>query len=120
MVKSYVKIYGPPIVEALHALEKVAIEIPEVSYYTSTMAFSNIPFDPQATSLYLEGMVSRGNIVKEARKGRLISKSGVTLGDNDFFFEWNVDPTWEQVEDLLTRIDKALKPLGCKYTITTK
>ncbi len=120
MVKSYIKIYGPPIVEALHALEKVAIEIPEVSYYTSTMVFSNIPFDPQATSLYLEGMVSRGNIVKEARKGKLISKSGVTLGDNDFFFEWNVKPNSEQIDDLIKRVDEALKPLGCNYTITTK
>jgi len=122
MTKSYVKIYGPPVAKALHALEKIAVDMPEVSIYSSIMSTSPlIPFDVTETEKYFEhSMPGYISDIPVERKTKLISKSGVTIGEYDFFFEWATDPNWEQVEDLIDKIDKALKPLGCNYTITTK
>ncbi|MCJ7631774.1 hypothetical protein MUP77_05170 [Candidatus Bathyarchaeota archaeon] len=49
-----------------------------------------------------------------------VSKSGHELGEYDFFFEWAERPSWEQMRDLISRIDKALAPLGCRYTLVNK
>jgi len=121
MTKSYVKIYGPPVAKALHALEKVAVETPEVSFYTSTMAFTpEISFLDRAFEEYLMYHGITEAEVPKKRREKLISKSGATLGEYDFFFEWVIEPDYKRVENLLNRIDKALKPLGCMYTISTK
>ena len=46
--------------------------------------------------------------------------TGETLmGDFDFVFHWAKDPDEKQLRELITTIDKALKGLGCRYTITT-
>jgi len=120
MTKSYVKIYGPPVAKALHALEKVAVETPEVSFYTSTMAFTpEIPLVEVRAEEYLR-IYSIAEAVPKKRREKLISKSGATLGEYDFFFEWLIEPDLERVENLINKIDEALKPLGCRYTITTR
>jgi hypothetical protein len=49
-----------------------------------------------------------------------VSKSGQRLGDYDFFFEWFREPTVDELNSLIQRIDDVLKPLGVKYTITSK
>jgi hypothetical protein len=54
------------------------------------------------------------------RCSNIISKSGETLGEYDFYFEWFTNPSMEQINDIVEKIDEALAPLGCKYTITTK
>jgi hypothetical protein len=59
-------------------------------------------------------------VISVERCGSIISESGEKLGEYDFFFEWFTEPTMVQVYDLLEKIDEALAPLGCKYTITTK
>jgi len=121
MTKSYVKIYGPPVAKAIRALEKIAVDMPEVSIYSSILAISPaIPFDPTQTQVYFDRSASVGPEISVGRKAKLISKHGATIGEYDFFFEWETKPNWEQVEDLINKIDKALKPLGCNYTITTK
>jgi hypothetical protein len=56
----------------------------------------------------------------KARPKTSVSKSGYTLGDYDFFFEWAKEPDGEQLRNLIRKIEKVLTPLGCKYTITTK
>ncbi len=56
----------------------------------------------------------------ETRCDTIISNSGESLGDYDFFFEWFTEPDTAQVEDLTKRIDEVLMPLGVKYTLTTK
>jgi len=117
-LKTYVKIYGPPILEALKALERVAIEIskelPEVCFY-DILGASAIPLEEE--TMHILGLSS-----EEARvyREKLISKSGWTLGDYDFYFEWTRPPTFEQLKKLIAKIDEALKPLGCRYTVTTK
>ncbi|MCS7097064.1 MAG: hypothetical protein NZ926_01075 [Candidatus Methanomethylicia archaeon] len=120
-MKTYVKIYGPPIIEALKALEKVAIEVskelPEILFYNSLGAAA-LPRDDAASMLSQVLGVPRDEAI--FRYEKMISKSGWTLGDYDFFFEWTVPPTFEQLKLLISKIDEALKPLGCKYTVTTK
>ena len=65
-------------------------------------------------------MERTGTVVPIQRCHNLISKHGQKLGEYDFFFEWHEDPDTSQLMELIGRIDKALKPLGCLYTITTK
>ena len=50
----------------------------------------------------------------------IISKSGESLGEYDFFFEWFTKPTMSQVLGLITKIDEAMEKVGCRYSITTK
>ncbi len=42
-MKSYIKIYGPPILEAIKALEKLAIDTPEVCIM-DPIIHSQMPF----------------------------------------------------------------------------
>lgn len=125
---SYVKIYGPPLMKALKALEKVAVDMPEVCIMdTNIQAMMNMPgFHSYGTgSLGFDsppGLMEYFGIdeMPEERCDTIISKSGHKLGEYDFFFEWFTKPSMDQVEDLIGRIDEALMPLGVKYTLTTK
>ena len=125
-MKSYVKIYGPPFVKAIRALEKIAAESSEVlikSFYNTLCPIPGTRYAvtrdyETALAGYLDTCIPE--TVSVERKAKLISGSGHTLGDHDFFFEWAKDPSWKEVEDLLSKIDEALGPLGCKYTINTK
>ncbi|RLE52688.1 MAG: hypothetical protein DRJ26_04385, partial [Candidatus Methanomethylicota archaeon] len=113
-VKTYIKIYGPPILEALKALEKVAVEIskelPEVAFY-DFLGGTAVPLTDYAAEV-LNVPLSEAQVHVQ----KLISKSGWTLGEYDFFFEWTRPPTFEELQKLIARIDEALKPLGCHYT----
>jgi hypothetical protein len=127
---SYVKIYGPPLLTALKALEKIAIDMPEVCIMDTTIqsavgapeipgasfGAADISFDTP------DGVIAFFGIddISEERCNTLISKSGESLGEYDFYFEWFTKPTVAQVEDLIEKIDEALAPLGVKYTLTTK
>ena len=118
---SFVKIYGPPVLKAIKALEKIAVDMPEVSIMDTII--SGVPdyvsnfSDPGFTSQYFESLPTT---IEYERCGNIISKSGERLGEYDFFFEWFTEPSMEQLNGLIEKIDEALEPLGCKYTITTK
>jgi hypothetical protein len=58
--------------------------------------------------------------ISEERCDTIISKSGETLGEYDFFYEWLQKPTVAMVEDLISKIDEALAEVGVRYTLTTK
>jgi hypothetical protein len=85
--QSKIKIHGPPIVEALEELEKIAEEIPAIS----------------------EGAIARG----------MMTSGKVVMGDFDFVFYWSKKPEWNQLRELIMRIDGTLKDMGCRYKITT-
>lgn len=87
-MKSYIKLYGPPIYNALEKLKKVVNDFPNIS---------------------------RGKITHE-----LVPEGIVMIGDYDFIIEWNGNPTPEDIRLLIRSIDDVLKPLDCRYTITTK
>jgi hypothetical protein len=116
-MKSYVRIYGPPLLKAIRALEKVAVGMPQVCIM-DTMIESNMPSmaKPEGVENYFSAV---GGVPKE-RCDKIISKSGDRLGDMDFYFEWFRKPGDVEVNQLIERIDEALAPLGVKYTITTK
>lgn len=117
-MKTYIKIYGPPVLEALKALERVAVEVskefPEICFY-DILGAQALPLEETISDVL-------GVPIDDARlyREKLISKSGWTLGDYDFYFEWARAPKFEELKKLIEKIDEALKPLGCRYTVTTK
>ena len=114
---SYVKIYGPPILKAIKALEKIAVDEPRVCIMDSIieMDMSNMLRDADYAGNYFSSYP-----IEQERCDKIISKSGEKLGEYDFFFEWFKKPTAEELNGLLEKMDAELAPLGCKYTITTK
>jgi hypothetical protein len=116
-MKSYVKIYGPPILKAIRALEKIALNTPEVCIMDTIIAQDVPQFDVMDNTMTYFSTL--GNVTVE-RCDNIVSKSGESLGEYDFFFEWFTDPNMDQLNDLIEKIDNALAPLGCKYTLTTK
>jgi hypothetical protein len=129
-MRSYIKIYGPPILEAIRELEKVAIDMPEVCVMDQVILKNLSPriardiggdtvgtVDVAVSEFFMQ---RTGVVVPVKRCHSIISKHGLKLGEYDFFFEWHKDPDISQLNTLIEKIDRALKPLGCLYTITTK
>jgi hypothetical protein len=115
-LKSYIKIYGPPHLKAVKALEKLAVDLPE----TCIMDQAILNEIPRSLAGDVGGWFSsRGVVVPVERCESIISESGESLGEYDFFFEWYGQPKREQIVDLMNRIDKAFSEIGCWYTITT-
>jgi hypothetical protein len=131
-MKSYIKLYGPPILEAIKALRSVAVDFPEVCVMDSALeaelglgsvsgpgGVSGAGGQPALDSVQMV-MNYFGGDISEERCGTIISKSGEKVGKYDFYFEWFKKPSVGQVEQLIELIDEALEPIGVKYTITTK
>jgi hypothetical protein len=126
---SYIKLYGPPVYDAIKALEKIAIDMPEVCIM-DTMIASSIPALSSGTDDRMGGVtLTPGGVynyffeldeISRERCDKIVSKSGEELGENDFFFEWFTRPNMEQMNNLIQKIDKALAPTGVRYSITTK
>jgi len=129
-MRSYIKIYGPPILEAIRELEKVAVDMPEVCIMDYVIQKDLSPrmardlggekvetLDATIPGFFMQ---RTGVVVPVKRCHSIISKHGQKLGEYDFFFEWHKEPETAQFNDLIKKIDDALKPLGCLYTITTK
>ncbi len=116
-MKSYIKIYGPPTMKAIRELEKVAVDMPEVCIMDTIIAVEQPRLADEGAVMDFFSPVTENS---RERCSNIISKSGETLGEYDFYFEWFTDPTMDQLNDLIEKIDESLAPLGCKYTITTK
>jgi hypothetical protein len=125
---SYIKLYGPPVYDGIKALEKIAIDMPEVCIMDTVLAVS-IPSaigtdDRMGGTALIPGGVYNYFLeldeISHERCDKIISKSGEKLGEHDFFFEWFTKPNMEQMNNLIQRIDKALAPTGVRYSITTK
>ena len=129
-MKSYVKIYGPPLGKAIKALRKVAIETPEVCIMdmgiAATLDVPSIGGSTMSDGASLDSLdgiqtfFGGASSISEERCDTIISKSGESLGEYDFFYEWFQKPSVSEVEDLISKIDKALKPVKVRYTLTTK
>ena len=117
---SYVKLYGPPIYDAIKELEKIAVGMPEVCIMSTTYVAGMVPNIADTETAYRYFMDTGVSEITEKRCSTIISKSSERLGEYDFFFEWFRKPTMEELNGLIKRIDEALKPLGTRYTITTK
>jgi hypothetical protein len=123
-MRSFIKIYGPPIYGAIKALERIAIDMPEVCIMDKILEFKGEKplTEDEAMAYFYAGQAKPAKVeeVLKERCHRMISKSGVKLGEYDFYFEWFETPDPEQLNKLIQKIDDALTPLGCRYTITTK
>jgi len=116
-MKSYVKIFGPPLLDAIRALDRIAVDMKEVCIMNPLIQIA--PYDSftsDETRLYFDAVGG----VDSARCDKIISKSGESLGEYDYYFEWFQRPRMKDLEVLIEKLDEALKPLGCQYTITTK
>ena len=122
---SYIKLYGPPIYEAIKELDKIAITMPEVCIMSNVMMASlpNYAERQESTPLIWGGAYEYfseiGDVTVE-RCNKIISKSGEKLGEYDYFFEWFKKPTMDELNGLVKKIDDALKPVGTRYSIVTK
>jgi hypothetical protein len=128
-MRSYIKIYGPPILDAIKVLQEIAIPIEEVCIMDTTweMGGADIASDiggpvgmGLAGSAVEQYFIQNFGPIARARCENIISKSGQSVGEYDFYYEWFTEPGQSQIMDLIQKIDEALKPLGCRYTITTK
>ena len=118
---SYIKLYGPPLYEAIKLLEKVATETPEVCIMDTIIQgvpdLSTSSTENLTLISYFQGVNSE---IKVERCNNIISKSGHSLGDYDFFFEWFTKPSMDQFNELIKKIDEVLMKNGCRYSISTK
>jgi len=122
LARSYIKIYGPPILKAIRALEKVAVDYSKtmmIRHYNMLTPIPPLEPLPMGSSAYDQVLLPEIEMPVE-EKIKLISKASDTLGDYDFFFEWGKEPTKQEVMDLIAKIDEALADCGCRYSIVTK
>ena len=122
MVKSYVRIYGPPLLKAIKVLEGVAVDMSnktEVKFSHKCVPYpTRLQSDRNDWNAYLKNMQRTYKDCYEPEK--IISDASMTLGDYDFVFEWTSKPSITQVEDLIAAVDTALADVGVLYTLTTE
>ena len=115
-MKTFLKLEGS-VKDGVKALEKLALETPEVCIMDTYIQSEAPMFDTQTGLMnYFEAVGE----TMEKRCSNIISKSKVDLKGYDFVFEWFVEPSKDQLNMVLKKIDDTLKPLGVKYTFTTK
>ena len=122
MATSYVKIYGPPMLKAIKALEAVAVDLSKVTEVKFNHKCLPYPTRNQSNTRDFEQYIKNMQkiYVDCYEPIKLISDSHQMLGEYDFLFEWAEKPTMAKIEDLVEKIDEALKDLGCHYTLMTK
>ncbi len=123
MGKTYVRIYGPPLMKALQALEGVAVEMSkerEVKFSHKCIPYpTRLQSDNRDWNNYLNNL--KNSYVDCYEPAKIISDSKQLLGDYDFMFEWvDKKPTMKQLEALIERIDVALTGIGVHYTLNTE
>jgi hypothetical protein len=115
-LKALIRIYGPPYLKAIAALEKIATESPKICMMNSILLHAD-PYMQMVDWLY-NYFKGRGKVSYE-RCGSILAKAEDIEG-YDFVFVWMLEPSKGYVDELIERIDKALKPLGAMYNITFK
>ncbi len=115
-MKALIRLYGPPYIEAVAALEKIAVENPRICLMNQVLLHAD-PYT-QAVDWVYNYFKGRGKVSYE-RCGSILAKAE-DLEGHDFVFVWMLEPTKGYVDELIKRIDGALKPLGVMYTITFK
>lgn len=122
MAKSYVRIYGPPLLKAIRVLEGVAVEMSnktEIKFSHKCVPYpTRMQSDRNDWNAYLKNMQKTYKDCYEPEK--ILSDASMTLGDYDFVFEWTSKPSIVQVEDLIAKVDAALSNVGVLYTLTTE
>ena len=122
MVKSYIRIYGPPLLKAIKVLEGVAVDMSnktEVKFSHKCVPYpTRLQSDKNDWNAYLKNMQKTYTDCYEPEK--ILSDASMTLGDYDFVFEWTSKPSIAKIEDLIAVVDTALAEVGVLYTMTTE
>ena len=85
---TFVKIIGPPFQEAILALERIAVDLPQ----TCIMDRAILEDASKSLARDIGGWFdTRGVVVPIERCEDLISKSGESLGDFDFYFDYVIE-----------------------------
>ena len=122
MTKTYVRIYGPPLMKAIKVLEGVAVEMSKA--WEVKFSHKCVPYPTRMQSnrrdwdSYLKNLSKTYTDCYEPEK--IISDASMTLGEHDFVFEWTSKPSMKKLQDLIEKIDEALAGLGVHYTLTTE
>lgn len=115
-LKALIRIFGPSYLEAISNLERIAVENPHICIMNSFLLHADI--FTEAIDWVYSYFKERGNVSYE-RCGEILAK-GEDLEGYDFVFVWMIEPNQEYINDLINRIDEALKPTGAMYTMTLK
>ena len=122
MAKTYVRIYGPPLLKAIKALEGVAVDMSkatEVKFSHKCVPYpTRLQSDRRDWNNYLKNLQNTYTDCYEPQK--IISDASMTLGEYDFMFEWTEKPTMKKIQGLIEHIDGALGDLGVHYSLTTE
>jgi len=122
MAKTYVRIYGPPLLKAIKALEGVAVDMSkatEVKFSHKCVPYpTRLQSDKRDWNNYLKNLKNTYTDCYEPQK--IISDASITLGEYDFMFEWTEKPTMKKIQGLIEKIDGALGDLGVYYSLTTE
>jgi len=122
MAKTYVRIFGPPLLKAIKALEGVAVDMSkaiEIKFSHKCVPYpTRLQSDKRDWNNYLKNLKNTYTDCYEPQK--IISDASITLGEYDFMFEWTEKPTMKKIQGLIERIDGALGDLGVYYSLTTE
>ncbi|MCK4437820.1 hypothetical protein KAV47_01995 [Candidatus Bathyarchaeota archaeon] len=122
MTKTYVRIFGPPLLKAIKALEGVAVDMSkaiEVKFSHKCVPYpTRLQSDKRDWNTYLKNLQNTYKDCYEPQK--IISDASMTLGDYDFVFEWTEKPSMKKILGLIENIDGALGDLGVHYSLTTE
>ena len=120
-MRTYVKIEGKDVEPIVQKLAKLAVDLPEICVWDINIQ-DWPPYSGYSPDLVENVGAYFGMGPNDAEKhcDRIISKSGVDLGDASIYFEWLTPPSGEQLRKLRNMIDGILKPFGNKYTVTNK
>jgi hypothetical protein len=115
-LKALIRLYGPPYLKAIEALERIAVKSPQICLMNPLLLHAD-PYT-QAVDWVYNYFKGRGKVSLE-RCGNILAEEK-DLEGYDFVFVWMVEPTIGYVNELIGQIDEALEPLGAMYTITVK
>lgn len=122
MAKTYVRIFGPPLLKAIKALEGVAVDMSkaiEVKFSHKCVPYpTRLQSDKRDWDTYLKNLQNTYTDCYEPQK--IISDASMTLGEYDFVFEWTEKPSMKKILGLIENIDGALGDLGVYYSLTTE
>ncbi|MCK4702126.1 hypothetical protein KAT55_02090 [Candidatus Bathyarchaeota archaeon] len=122
MTKTYVRIFGPPLLKAIKALEGVAVDMSkaiEVKFSHKCVPYpTRLQSDKRDWNTYLKNLQNTYKDCYEPQK--IISDASMTLGEYDFMFEWTEKPSMKKILGLIENIDGALGDLGVYYSLTTE
>jgi len=122
MAKTYVRIFGPPLLKAIKALEGVAVDMSkaiEIKFSHKCVPYpTRLQSDKRDWNNYLKNLKNTYTDCYEPQK--IISDASMTLGEYDFVFEWTEKPSMKKILGLIENIDGALGDLGVHYSLTTE